>query len=114
MTRVYVKDNKEQIEIYAEGHAGYGKKGTDIVCAAISALLQSFVIFCEKDRRISISRFQMDDDKGVLRLWIYDPMRVARFPLEMIKDGLDAIEAQYPENLEFMRVKRMPDPLGEI
>ena len=114
MTKVFVKDNGEQIEIYAEGHSGYGERGTDIVCASVSALLQSFALFCEKDRRVSISRFQMDEDKGLLRMWIYDPMRVAKNPLQMVKEGLEAIEDKYPENLEFMRVKRMSDPLGEI
>ncbi len=43
------------MKFYAEGHAGYAKRGEDVVCAAISALLQQAAIGLKSYLKIDIS-----------------------------------------------------------
>ncbi len=44
MVRIHVTENQNKILIEFLGHAGYDKKGKDIVCAGISAISQYLVI----------------------------------------------------------------------
>ena len=41
-----------------EGHAGYGKKGSDIVCAAVSTLLYVQVRLLEKQDKLRTCRIE--------------------------------------------------------
>ena len=48
-------DNKTVInELRVEGHAGYKKKGEDIVCAAVSILAQTLINLLEQLKSIKI------------------------------------------------------------
>ena len=40
ITIIYDEKEKDMI-LQASGHAGYAEKGSDIVCAAVSALMQT-------------------------------------------------------------------------
>ncbi|MFH0974594.1 MAG: ribosomal-processing cysteine protease Prp [Spirochaetota bacterium] len=42
----------KEIKIKVTGHAGFGKTGTDIVCAAVSAVVQTSVISITKVARV--------------------------------------------------------------
>ena len=46
------------------GHAGYAPAGSDIICAAVSALVQSFAFYCRKTDGIKV----LDDGKYG-RIW---------------------------------------------
>lgn len=47
MIKVNVKMNSGDIVIDVKGHAGYAPHGQDIVCAAVSAILQTAVLGIE-------------------------------------------------------------------
>lgn len=47
MIRVAVTPLTDGLRLKAQGHAGYGPWGRDIVCAAVSALLYGFVAYLE-------------------------------------------------------------------
>ena len=50
MIRITYREAKENVlKLRAEGHAGYAPKGQDIVCAAVSTLMQALA-FSVNDR----------------------------------------------------------------
>ena len=65
---IKVKIGNQFIQI--EGHAGYSKKGTDIVCAAVSALGQSLKHIDELYREFNVN------EDGMLRVDFHDPLAV--------------------------------------
>lgn len=42
--RIRIINDRDEIGIKVEGHSGSGVKGTDIVCSAVSAIIQTSVI----------------------------------------------------------------------
>lgn len=83
------------------GHAGYADRGSDIVCAAVSALVQTAAL--SLDGREPKPRI----DRGEGRLEVVlgqPPEQDAAFMLESIVGGLRAIETQHPSCLEVTEV----------
>ncbi len=54
------------VELTADGHTGYGAKGEDIVCAGISALLQTALLGLLQVAQINV-KYRIDEAKGFLR-----------------------------------------------
>lgn len=65
MTRVKVlKDSKKRIKsIVIEDHAQYAKAGEDIVCAAISSLVYTFINSLERVLRLNKSTYNITINK---------------------------------------------------
>lgn len=65
MTRVKVlKDSKKRIKsIVIEDHAQYAKTGEDIVCAAISSLVYTFINSLERVLRLNKSTYNITINK---------------------------------------------------
>ncbi|MBV9402328.1 MAG: ribosomal-processing cysteine protease Prp [Candidatus Eremiobacteraeota bacterium] len=62
----FFKDSRERLSsVSAEGHAGWDEEGQDIVCAAVSAVLQAARLGLEQHARIALHANQM---KGNLSL----------------------------------------------
>ncbi len=89
------------------GHAGYAPKGQDIVCAGVSALTSAFL-----ESLISITNRDYTDGvfietgdglfqvgiRGITDEQTGDNVKTLVF---MLKTGLEQIERQYPDYLEF-------------
>ena len=60
------KKGNSIVEVEAEGHTGYGEAGEDIVCAAVSTLLQSALLGLLQVVGINV-KFSVDEEKGSLR-----------------------------------------------
>ena len=60
------KKGNSIVEVVAEGHTGYGEAGEDIVCAAVSTLLQSALLGLLQVVGIN-AKFSVDEEKGSLR-----------------------------------------------
>lgn len=77
--------------IRAEGHAGHGKKGQDIVCAAVSAVMDmaARAAMHKKDARVET------EEDGAMAVWGCG----FRFlcVLSAAKEELEAIAEKYPE-----------------
>lgn len=86
----YNEVNGEMI-LRAEGHAGYAEKGKDIVCAAVSVLMQTLAY--------SIGTCMMDDGRGLSVQAHQSCDNMAKF--ELVTDGLILLEKQYPENVRY-------------
>ena len=94
---IYDEAGKDLI-LQASGHAGYAEKGSDIVCAAVSALMQTLAYSVDGG---TVTRSQ--DDCNTLTVQAEQSFdNMAKF--ELVTDGLMLLAKQYPENVQFMNL----------
>ncbi len=83
----------------ARGHAGWGKKGRDIVCAAVSVLLRTEAAVLRGIEGISVISdapyrgafsFRAESRSG-------RPNQMLCFAGDFLREGLFSLEAEYPE-----------------
>lgn len=103
MTKVTIDWN--ELTLTAEGHAGAGTVGNDIVCAGISVLTQTLlhVLIDAKDRGRTKLQWQIDEKEGLLQIDA-NPYEMNRYEVwsyfRMAAFGLRAIAKQYPEYIK--------------
>lgn len=91
-------------EVKAEGHAGAGEYGQDIVCAAVSVLLQTLAnevteaaragllavgVVAHGDGWMKVEMTPTDQTQDMADAWV-----------QLVQDGIDALAESYPENVE--------------
>ena len=91
-------------EVKAEPHAGAGEYGQDIVCAAVSVLLQTLAnevteaaragllavgVVAHGDGWMKVEMTPTDQTQDMADAWV-----------ELVQDGIDALAESYPENVE--------------
>lgn len=91
-------------EVKAEGHAGAGEYGQDIVCAAVSVLLQTLAnevteaaragllavgVVAHGDGWMKVEMTPTAQTQDMVEAWV-----------ELVQDGIDALAESYPENVE--------------
>ena len=91
-------------EVKAEGHAGAGKYGQDVVCAAVSVLLQTLAnevteaaragllavgVVAHGDGWMKVEMTPTDQTQDMVEAWV-----------QLVQDGIDALAESYPENVE--------------
>ena len=91
MIQVTYNEVGDEMILWAEGHAGYAEKGKDIVCAAVSVLMQTLAY--------SIGTCMMDDGRGLSVQAHQSCDNMAKF--ELVTDGLILLAKQYPENVRY-------------
>lgn len=97
ITIIYDEKEKNMI-LQASGHAGYAEKGSDIVCAAVSALMQTLAYSVDGG---TVTRSQ--DDCNTLTVQAEQSFdNMAKF--ELVTDGLMLLAKQYPENVRFVNL----------
>ena len=97
ITIVYDEKEKNMI-LQASGHAGYAEKGSDIVCAAVSALMQTLAYSVDGG---TVTR--SPDDCNTLTVQAEQSFdNSAKF--ELVTDGLMLLAKQYPENVCFINM----------
>lgn len=94
----------------AEGHTGYAGAGSDIVCAAVSALTQSTL---NGLRHVLGAPVMFDIDEASARLEAQltpeateEQVRQAQLLLRTLLEGLQAIERSYPRNVRISYEER--------
>ena len=66
MTKVkIIKKNNNITQVVADGHTGYGVSGEDIVCAALSSIVQTAVLRLLTVAGVSAD-VKRDDDRGFI------------------------------------------------
>lgn len=90
-----------RLTMKAEGHAGYAPAGQDIVCAAVSCLMQTLAYSAAEDGRTS-SCIDQGDDGPVVSVQAGDSV-LMRGKFELVADGLSLLAEQYPENVDFKK-----------
>lgn len=97
ITIIYDEKEKNMI-LQASGHAGYAEKGSDIVCAAVSALMQTLAYSVDGG---TVTRSQ--DDCNILTVQAEQSFdNMAKF--ELVTDGLMLLAKQYPKNVRFVNL----------
>lgn len=97
---IYVADPEGgKLTMRAEGHAGYAPAGQDIVCAAVSCLMQTLAYSAAEDEHTSSCIYQ-GEEGPVLNVEADDSV-LMRDKFELVADGLDLLAEQYPENVSF-------------
>ena len=91
-------------EVKAEGHAGAGEYGQDIVCAAVSVLLQTLAnevteaaragllavgVVAHGDGWMKVEMTPTDQTQDMADAWV-----------ELVQDGINALAESYPENVD--------------
>ena len=99
---IYVADPEGgKLTMRAEGHAGYAPAGQDIVCAAVSCLMQTLAYSAAEDEHTSSCIYQ-GKDGPVVNVEAGDSV-LMRDKFELVADGLDLLAEQYPENVNFKK-----------
>lgn len=90
-----------KLTMRAEGHAGYAPAGQDIVCAAVSCLMQTLAYSAAEDEKTSSCIYQ-GKEGPVVSVEAGDSV-LMRDKFELVADGLDLLAEQYPENVNFKK-----------
>ncbi len=90
-----------KLTMRAEGHASYAPAGQDIVCAAVSCLMQTLAYSAAEDEHTSSCIYQ-GKDGPVVSVETGDSV-LMRDKFELVADGLDLLAEQYPENVSFKK-----------
>lgn len=105
MTKVSFYELSDSIYFECKGHAGFAKKGSDIVCAGISALCMAAVheisnLFSSGE--IFILNSHIADGEILLEVKIpcdeYSKIKLFTV-FETVMSGFQAIEEIYPDNI---------------
>ena len=103
MIQVTYNEVGDEMILRAEGHAGYAEKGKDIVCAAVSVLMQTLA--CSVDADNTGNTFELSDGKNGNRLTVQAPMSVLnRDKFDLVVEGLSRLAENYPENVQFKKL----------
>lgn len=93
-----------------EGHAGYAEEGSDIVCAAVSALTQSTFNGLRNVLKAPVM-FEIDDQNAFLEARLTpeasrEQAERAQLLLVTLLEGLQAIQRSYPRNVRIFFEER--------
>ena len=100
MIRIELRKAGSGYACRAAGHAGYGPAGSDIVCAAVSALLWTLLMGwerLEKEKRGAIAARVMNPGQADLRFYARDGEEQGAGDLFCaVEEGLRLIHQEYP------------------
>ena len=112
MTTVTLKKNadNEIVEFTADGHTNYGVEGEDIVCAAVSSIIQTAALGILLKARVE-AKITRDDKKGYLKLELPANLTAGqRHDCNTILDtmvlGLADLSENYSDFIELEGVKQ--------
>ncbi len=97
-----VNPENSRMMLRAAGHAGYAEKGKDIVCAGVSALMQTLAYSAAEDENTSASCREIGGSNEMRILADNTPDMLAKF--ELVADGLILLANAYPKNVSFQKV----------
>ena len=98
MIRAYFIDDRDELELSVEGHAGYAEHGRDIVCAACSGITYALLAFLEEhsDEATDIAGPVVENGCFYVSCKGTEKIRAA---FTMAALGLRKIAAQYPSHV---------------
>ena len=85
-------------EIRLNGHAGYAERGNDIVCAAVSALVQTLIYSLEE---LAIDDIEIvTENKQIRSIKYRDLSTTAMLLVNSFFIGVNMIAENFPENVK--------------
>ncbi len=111
---IFFRDSQERLSsVFAHGHAEFGEHGTDVVCAAVSAILQALRLGLEAYAGIGLDAGQ---ESGEMHLRWPEGARddaSVKAIVATAELAVERIAAQYPEHVKFLRERdRRATPKG--
>lgn len=101
MIRIRARDGPDTFYLEMTGHAGYSDAGNDIVCAAASAIVQTFMGWLGNFRR---GKYKQSAESGRVRLeGKLSANTQAVFRSALI--GLLQLERQYPDHVSVEEIR---------
>ena len=93
-----------------EGHTGYARSGSDIVCAGVSALTQATLNGLQNVLKAPVTS-AIDDRTALIEATLKpevteNQLQQAQLLLETLLQGLQAIERSYPRNVRIFFEER--------
>lgn len=98
MIRATYRAEEDTHSLAVNGHAGYAKKGADIVCAGVSALVQALIGWIENNP-CEIECISLDDNIGEVLIVCGGGEDVAAV-FYMTAIGLEQIANTYPDYVD--------------
>ncbi len=95
MTRITLRKARGEYTLTAQGHAGYAGNGSDIVCAALSLMLQA--LCCAADQAGALLEYEEQAGYLHARAALND---ITRAQLDLCLKGLELLQKAYPEHVE--------------
>lgn len=98
MITIIYDEKEHDMILQASGHAGYAPKGQDIVCAAVSCLMQTLAYSVDGG---TVRRSEAGEN--IMTVQAAQSLdTLAKF--ELVTDGLMLLAQQYPENVRFVNL----------
>ena len=102
------------MEMTAEGHAGYGERGSDIVCAGVSALLYALVVYLQDTaQQRGVEQTQQREREGYLWVRCQGLTAFDASALAVTNTGLRLIAAAYPRHVRFAHSYHKEEKIDE-
>jgi hypothetical protein len=102
----FYRDSRNRLSsFFASGHAGFDDYGSDIVCAAVSGILQAARLGLEAHLGLELETTEMEPGNMRIR-WaaaVRDDPRVVAI-VTTAELAVEQIARQYPDHVEFLRV----------
>lgn len=100
----FYRDSRKRLSsVFALGHAGFADRGEDIVCAAVSAILQAARLGLEAHARVDLDVTQRE---GELRMRWPESARDDAALVAIVTTAelsTEQIARQYPDHIRFAR-----------
>lgn len=93
MIQIEIEKGKGSFVVIAKGHAGYDVEGKDIVCAAVSILLQGLVGYLDELEE----HYKYTAQKGTF--YLEAPIRNMEGALEFVRVSLNMLHTIYPDHV---------------
>lgn len=90
----------EKDNIKISGHAGYGVKGTDIVCASVSSIV---ITSLNAILRIDSNAISYKQDEGFIEVEIKKHEKTVDILIDNMISMLEELERDYKENIKIDR-----------
>lgn len=94
MTRITIDRDKNKYMIEASGHSGYAEAGKDIVCAAVSTLMFSFLNFMDQ-KDID---YKIEYSDGYMKIEVENYKKI-KDVIFFIESGFSLLQENYFENI---------------
>ena len=93
--------NKHIVSFESKGHASLsnGKKGENLVCAAVSVLVQTLYLYLKKEGLLQKEEIK---DGYLLMILNLKPEEIIRNSFDIILTGLETLKKQHPEDIELL------------
>ena len=105
ITAVLYREGKNLTGCRIEGHSGWANAGSDIVCAAVSILGCTCVNALESVCGVIPEITEYNEKNGVLAFELpemrEDENEKAQILMGALRQGLDDLTAEYPQNVTF-------------